>query len=226
MCIEACGDEDHLRPELLQCRQPMGNHSLSELDAAAVSGQRHIDHTLTTAFDSAVGIKRVLERRHHEHTLVVAEDIFRPVAVMDIEIDDRHTLDGVFIERMRSGNRNIVEDAESHRSRPLGVMPGRTHAAESAPYAPGHDFIDSEHACPSRAQRSIQRMAIHGRVGIEMNNPLLRRDFEDGFDEICAYAPARGADVGLGRIHAVEVVGEPRCDQLILDRAQPGGAFG
>jgi hypothetical protein len=44
--------------------------------------------------------------------------------VVDVEIDDRDALEAVRLQRMRSADRDAVEDAEAHRAPALGVMAG------------------------------------------------------------------------------------------------------
>ena len=68
-------------------------------------------------------------RRHVQHRRIVLEDVLRPVAVMHVVVDDG---DACRAERarVRRGNRDVVEETESHRAVALGVVAGRPHERE------------------------------------------------------------------------------------------------
>ena len=72
----------------------------------------------------------MLEGRHHQHPRIVAKDVLGAVAVVHVEVDHRHPLQPVLLERVGRAHRDVVEEAESHGPAALGVMPGRAHAAE------------------------------------------------------------------------------------------------
>jgi hypothetical protein len=59
------------------------------------------------------GYSGVLERRHHQHPRIIGKDVFGAVAMMDVEIDDRHALDAVDRQRVRGADRDVVEEAEA-----------------------------------------------------------------------------------------------------------------
>ena len=58
------------------------------------------------------------------------KDIFRAVAVVDIEIDDGYTLQPVVFERMSGADGNVVEQAETHGPIAFSVVAGRADGAE------------------------------------------------------------------------------------------------
>src|SRR5258706_982009 len=158
MGIEAGGNKDHLRFELIQRRKPRLLHSLAELLAAAVGGKRNIDHLLRTSLDAAVRIKRVLKRRNHQHTAIAPEDIFGSIAMMYVEIHDRDALEPMDFKSMGDTHGDIVEKAESHRMPAAGVMSRRPNVAKVIfGFAPDYHL-----GCPDnragRMQRSRQRL--------------------------------------------------------------------
>ena len=55
-------------------------------------------------------IQIVLVERHEEHRRVCVEDLLRPVAVMDVPVDDRDAA-----SYMTRGDRDRVEETEAHR---------------------------------------------------------------------------------------------------------------
>src|SRR6185436_19814907 len=100
MRVEAGGDEDRLWTEYLQSRQPLALHYFAECAPAGVGGKRNVDHTLRATRDTAVRVKRMLERRYHHHARIVAKDVFGAIAMMHIEIYDRDPLQTVRFERV------------------------------------------------------------------------------------------------------------------------------
>ena len=99
----------------------------------------------------------MLERRNHQHARIVGEDRLGAVAVMDVEIDDRHAFEAVR-QRVRGADGDVVEQAESHRAVALGVVSGRTHRAERvAAFARQHE-IGRQHDRARRVPRGVERM--------------------------------------------------------------------
>ena len=73
----------------------------------------------------------MLEDAAHQHLLVAGETILGAVAVVHVEIDDRHPFEAVGLQGMAGGNADVVEEAEAH-----GVGPfrrgGRGRMAQKA----------------------------------------------------------------------------------------------
>ena len=78
----------------------------------------------------------MLEDRRHQHLLVALEDVLGAVAVVHVEVDDRHALQAVRVDRVARGDRDVVEDAEPHRPCAACVMARRADGTEY-----GFDFI-------------------------------------------------------------------------------------
>ena len=114
-----------------------------------------------------VGIERVLERRDHQHPRIGGEDVLGAVAVMDVEIDDRHALDAMGGQRVRGADRDVVEQAEAHRAVALGVVARRAHGAEGGAAFAAHDEVGREHDRARGMARRGQRVRVHRRVRIE-----------------------------------------------------------
>src|SRR5262249_515244 len=143
--------EYHLRAELLESAQPMRLHSTPETAAVGIRRQWNVDHPRGTPFDSAVRIKRMLERRHHQHALVVAEDILGPVPVVDAEVDPRRPVQAVPIERVRNADGDVIEEAEPHCALPLCMMSWRAHATERIRCFAAEHQVGSENHRPGRS---------------------------------------------------------------------------
>jgi len=98
----------------------------------------------------------MLENAAHHHAHVLLDDVFRAIAMVHIEVDDRDALQAPGIERMAGGNGNIVEEAETHRACMLGMVAGRTHRTEGGRHFLLHHQVGGQHAGTGRAQRRLE----------------------------------------------------------------------
>ena len=87
--------------------------------------------------------------RDEEDAVVFPEDRVRAVPVVDVEIDDRHSLKADALLGRTCGDRDVVEEAEPHRSISQSVVAGRPDESESS------------------AQRGLDRGARSERGGVE-----------------------------------------------------------
>ena len=81
-------------------------------------------------------IERPLVDRHVEDGRVVAEDVLRAVAVVDVPVDDRHALEPELGLRRARRDRDVVEEAEPHRAVGRargGPAAGRARSRRSRP---------------------------------------------------------------------------------------------
>ena len=69
-------------------------------------------------------------RRAIEQTAIRLEGRLRPVAMMDIEIDNRNSGEPVHFARPQRPDCRVVEKAKTHRSPRLGMMTRRADCAE------------------------------------------------------------------------------------------------
>ena len=100
--------------------------------AAAARGQRAVDDVSRHRARVVAGVERVLEARADQHAPVALEDVLGAVAEVHVEIEDGDAVEAVVLERVRGAHRHVVEEAEAHRLRALGVVAGRAHVAERA----------------------------------------------------------------------------------------------
>ena len=112
------------------------------------------------AAGAGAGKQRHLVRRGVHHGRIGPEDVLRTVAVMNIKIDDCHAADAVFALGVTGGDRGVVEEAEAHRLRHLGVVAGRAHRDERILMLPGHDSVCRGHGTAD--PDSIGRSLSHG----------------------------------------------------------------
>ena len=147
------------------------------------------------------------------------------VAVMDVEIHDRDALGAMRFLRVPGGDGDVVEEAEAHRGRDLGVMAGRAGRDESVANPAAHHLVDREDRASRGAQRGLERARRHRRVRIEGGPALPRRRVADRLD-VFLRMDARdrrkvGARRGVARQHLKRLALE-----RALDRTQPIGPLG
>jgi len=75
-------------------------------------------------------IKRILMRGEKEHGWILVENFLRPVAVVDIPVDNGCPLEAVRLLKVASADGGVVEQAETHRPVAFGMVPGRAGRTE------------------------------------------------------------------------------------------------
>src|SRR5581483_1725763 len=70
-------------------------------------------------------VQAVLVDRYEQNRRVFVEDRLRPVAVVDVPVDDGDLLETVVLLRVTRRDRDVVEEAEAHREVRRRVVPGR-----------------------------------------------------------------------------------------------------
>src|SRR5258708_4134796 len=142
--VEAGGYDDKLR---LKSRERRQNHELegaAEFLAAGSGRKRHVDNVVgNTGFIRPAGarIERRLMSRAVKQVRIAGEHVLRAIAVMDVEIHHRDTLQSVNGPCMQRADSNIVEQAKTHCARGRGMMARRAHGAERILYLPSHHQI-------------------------------------------------------------------------------------
>ena len=102
-------------------------------------------------------------RRAVEQVLVRPERILRAVAVMHVEIDHGHALGAVLCAGVLGGDGHVVEQAEAHGARRLGMVPRGTHGAEGVVGGARHDLVDGVDRGAGGAQRRIPALGATSR---------------------------------------------------------------
>jgi len=86
---------------------------------------------------------------------------------MDVPIEYKHAFQSVLSDRGLCGRRDVVEQAEPHRPRALGVVSGRSQAAEANRFLTAQQPVDHQ-AGPSRSmKRSAEGRLADERVLID-----------------------------------------------------------
>jgi hypothetical protein len=80
-------------------------------------------------------------RAQVQHTRIVFEDRLRAIAVMHVEINDRHPRQSVHVDAMQRCDGDTVEQAEPHRRITCRMVSGWAHGAERTRGFPGQHGI-------------------------------------------------------------------------------------
>ena len=122
----------------------------------------------------AVRIVRMLEARADENFASIAKDIDGAIAVVDVEVENRHALDIGTTQCRVGADRDAVVEAEPHRGAFLCMMSRRTNGAECLSILALKDDIDSLENRADRASRRDQRTRAHVIVRTDRDDVVRR----------------------------------------------------
>ena len=161
MGIKACGKKYHLRAKAGKARQPLGAHHIAKLVAAIARFERRVNHIRVAARKrhAAKRIQRVLKRRQQHHARVVAENVFRAVAVVQIKIHNRHALQAVFGDGVHGGHGNIVDKTKACGFVGMGVVPRGADGAKGVFRLLFHHHIHRFDGCACGVSGGGERVA-------------------------------------------------------------------
>ncbi len=128
MGVESRRYDQQVGREVVEPRQDRRFERLAERVAAVAGAQRGVDDLVVLAGlaeRAGAGIERHLVGRGVHDGRIAPEDVLGAVAVVDVEIDDGDALDAMGRLGVPGGDRRVVEEAEAHRRRRLGVVAGR-----------------------------------------------------------------------------------------------------
>ena len=228
--IEAGRNEDHFGRKARQRGQPHRLDHLAHRRAARVGGHRHVDHVLSLGRATAVRVERVLEQADHQHPVVAGNDVLGAVAVVHVEINNRHPFETVHIERMAGSDGHIVEKAKAHRRVAGGVVAGRADGTKRIARLAVDDQIGRRHRCTCRMQGCLIGVAAGAGIGIHRAGLAVGRaglqqlgDFADIAVRVGQLDGAPGHRPGLvpRQCHI-----EPVADQPVFNRVEPLRALG
>ena len=162
--------------------------------------------------------------RDEQHLAALVEDEVGPVAVVDVPVEDQDALGGVLAQRVRRRDGDVVEEAEAHRLRALGVMTRRAQCREARGGAPGHQGLCQRDGATRGVQRGRPRRGYAGRVGVQM--PATGR--AQALDQIHVLGRVHGDErVAFSRRGLLTPVAEPLVRRhRRLERDDPVRALG
>ena len=198
MRIETGGDDDQVGREIIECGQ---DHTLvggAKFRTAAMMAQRNVGDIPDARFRRATRTRKdaALMGRCVEDRRIVLDHILRPVPVMHVEIHDGDPFKTMIADRMARGDRGGAEEAEAHRLCLLGVMAGRAMVAERIDRVTRQHGIDRRFRPTYRAQRRLDRIGRHPRIGIQPLQACLRGRVKDRGDIFLGMR--QFADIRLG----------------------------
>ena len=137
--------------------------SLAKRFAAVTRSQRHIDDVVV--FAALRPLARTWKERHLvsrtiHHRPIAPEDLLGAIAVMGIEIDNRHAFGAIASLRMTDRNGCIVEKAKAHALRWPGMMAWWTHDAERVSRLTLHNQIHRIQTRAGGMQSNLERPPV------------------------------------------------------------------
>ena len=115
--------------------------------------------------------------------MVRVEDRVGPVAVVDVPVEDQHALErrAPTLAR-RAATADVVEEAEAHRARRLGVVPGRAHARRSRSAAAARSSASTSATAPPAACTAASNVAGTAAVSMSIMPAAARAELLDEVD--------------------------------------------
>ena len=187
MSVETGRYHDQIGREGVDAGEDFGRHRLAEKPAGGAGRQRRIDDRVAgPAFvrGAGAGIERHLMRRGVKHRTVRPENLLRAIAVMHVEIDDRHALGAVNGLRLAGCDRSEIKEAEPHRPRCLGVMAGRPHGHEGVIDPARHDLVHGEDAAAHGMRDRLPGAWAHHDIFRNLDQPRRGSGGLDALDVI------------------------------------------
>ena len=220
MRVEAGGDEDQVRREIVERRQdarlrrPRGKCRCRHRGA---SGALTMLPAPVSSLRAGAGIERHLVGRAVEHARIVPEDVLRAVAVVHVPVDDGDALGAMRLLRMAGGDGDVVEQAEAHGRRFSAWWPGGRDATKTLSARPENTSSTAALAAPIAVSAACQLFGLTDGVGIDA--------LDAGLGDRGAHLVDEGLRVGIdnrGRVafggeHAVE-----RGELLVVQHALDG----
>ena len=159
MGIEACRDQYEIGGEVIKRWQNNAAHGIAELLAAIACPKGCIEDIADTGLSGSTraGIQRHLMGGAIEQIGVRPEYFLGAIAMMHIEINDRHAFRTIACAGIVGGNCHLIEQAETHGPPRFRMVAGRAERAEGVVGPACEDGIDSGGGRPHGAERGFQR---------------------------------------------------------------------
>src|SRR6185295_7102517 len=97
---------------------------------------------------AGAGVEGELVEARVEDGRVGFEGVLRPVAVVDVEVEDGNTCEIPSAAQMARGDRDLIEQAEAHRAVGLRVVARRACGDESVPPLAAQHAVDGRERAP------------------------------------------------------------------------------
>ncbi len=97
-------------------------------------------------------------RAEEKDGTVLVKGVLRPVAVMDVPIDDENLREAVMALGVTRGDGNVVEDTDAHALVGASVVAGRSDAAECIGRNSGYEGTEGVEQAYRRMERDVVGM--------------------------------------------------------------------
>lgn len=186
MGIEAGGDQKKLRREFIQSRHDGAVEGRKILGISRVRIERNVKRKplapsrplLPREARAGIARARMLVKADKQNAVVLLEDRLRPVAVVNVEIDDRDAPDPVCALKVSGRDGDVIEETKPHRPIRLGVMPRRPHRGKCSIGTAAYHCIAATQRRPDSHPGDLEALRPHDGV------PQIERsaaDFADVF---------------------------------------------
>jgi hypothetical protein len=96
----------------------------------------------------------------HQHVRALAKNLRSAIAVVHVPVDNHHALQAELGDRQLGCDRDVVEQAEPHRTVLAGMVARRAQRAEAGAALIGDQMPDHR----ARASRRVDRGLVRGRA--------------------------------------------------------------
>ena len=120
-------------------------------------------------FACQFGIPVVLMQRDEEYTWISIKSILRAVAVMNIPVNDHHTLEAIGLARVVSGGDGVVEDTEPHGAVAHSMMSRRAKERVGVAHLAIHHGSRPIHRSPRRVYGGFKRAGTERRIDLDLS---------------------------------------------------------
>jgi len=171
----------------------------------------------------------MLEEAGHQDPVIAGNDVFGAIAVVHVEVDDRHPFEPAHIQRMARRHRDVVEETKAHRWSRVAWWPGGRTAQKALTTSPSITASVAATAAPAARNAAPQ---VPGPALVSGSSARARHWAP-------AARPALAARARATRVRALELrqrrqrrlamvqrIGQANGDQVVVDRVQALRALG
>src|SRR2546422_2713266 len=142
----------------------------------------------------------------------------RPVAMVDIPIDDQDPMQAVLVSRIVCGDGHVAEEAEPHCTIVDRVMSGRTHRGKAPWIDAGRREINRCENAAGSSSSSIPGPAARHRIRVKAS-PTLLRDYSDRADVGRIVCKSQLLDGGVPPLDVLDIM---KCFWIVPKRPRDG----
>lgn len=162
----------------------------------------------------------MLKRGAEKHPQVVFENLLSAIALVHVEINNCHFFQAVMFECVGCANRDVVVEAEPHRTAAFGVMTRGPDSAKSRFHLAACYQVNSGNRRPGSTSGGLQGIRTDYGVGIDVRITAVR-DHCSHIVEMVLRMYSQKLSLGhLRRLTIAKHIRKPAAHEMILDRRQ------